>query len=95
MLEYNVICDVLQFIFSMVTARGSRFGVDGPKRPWLTEDETYEMITTHVTMAVMEVVQKMFVSIKTAMIELFDEHYAAITEVVVVEVTAAIAVVGL
>lgn len=46
----------------------------------MTDDEIYKMITTQVTMAVWEAFSEMFMSIKTAIIKLFDDCYIVVTE---------------
>ena len=67
------------FILSMVYTRGSGSGVGDPERPCLTDNDIREMNTTYVTMAVREVILKLFRYIKTRMIELFDERYTIVT----------------
>ena len=66
--------------FSMTVTRGLVSGAYGLERPGLTDDEIRKIITTQVTLAVREVIPKMFGSFKTVMIELFDEHFAAVIE---------------
>ena len=65
---------MFQFNFSMVTTRGSRSGAHGMERPGLGDDETSELITTNVTVAVREAISELFGSNQTTMIKMFDEH---------------------
>lgn len=58
--------DLLWFIFTMVTMRGSRLGADRLKRPRLTNDEVCKMITTLVTMVVRAAIPKTFGPVKTS-----------------------------
>lgn len=82
---------MLQFVFNMAIMRGSRSRVDGSERPRLTDDDILEMITTQVTKVVREAILEMFGSIKTVMIEIFDERYGAVTEAAIVVTTAVVA----
>lgn len=65
------------------------------ERPGLIDEEILEMITTQVIMAVREVTLEVFRSIKTDMIEMFDERYVAVIEVVVATTIVVVAAVGL
>lgn len=69
-----------RFIFNMPITRGSGSGVGGLARPRLTSNDTHEMITNQVTKDVREAIPEIG-SIKTTMIEFFDERYATMTEV--------------
>lgn len=64
------------------------------KRPHLSIDEICEMITTQVTMDIREVIREVFRSIKTTMIEMFEEHYVAISEVTIAIATVTVSVAG-
>ena len=74
----------------MVVIRGSRLGTDGMERPNLSDNEIHEMITTHVTFEVREAILEVFGSIKTTLINMFDEHYATIAKAAAVVTTATI-----
>lgn len=82
------------FIFSMAITRGSGSGANVSERLGLTGDEIHEMITTQVTMSVREAIPEIFGYVKTTVIELFDELYAFVSELVVVTATVAVVVVG-
>lgn len=78
----------------MAITRSLGSGADGLKKPGLTDSEICEMITTQMTMAVMEAILRMFGSVKTAMIEMFDERYVVVTEVDAVTGTTIVATAG-
>lgn len=79
----------------MVTTRRSGSGSDGPVRRGLDKDEIRLLITTQVTFAVRQVILKVFRYIKTTMIEIFDERYVVVTEVVSAACIASITAIGL
>lgn len=83
------------FIFSMVVKRGSDSLVDGLKRPGLSGDEIQELIATPVTVVVREAIPEMSGSVKTILVEMFDEHYVANTEDATAVATSSISVVRL
>lgn len=86
--------DVFLFIFCMVYTRGYGLGGGGPERPSLTNDDIHDMIATQVTVSVWKVILEFFGSIKTMMIELFNERYVALTDTNIVVATIVIAVTG-
>ena len=57
----------------MVYTRGSRSRAGGLARPGLTNDEIQELISTKVIAAIQVAILEVFRSIKTMMVELFDE----------------------
>ena len=71
---------------------GSRFGsgAGSQDRPALSEDCVSEIIREEVIRVVREKFPVMFGSIKTAMVEYFDEHYAAIAETVAMTALAVV-----
>lgn len=58
----------------------------------MSDDEICVLITTHVALVVRQEILKVFGSFKTTLIEMFDNHYVVVTEVVV---TSSIATLGL
>ena len=78
----------------MVT-RGSRSGANGLERPGLSDNDIRELITTYVTLVVMEAILMVFKNVKTTLIDMFDESYVAITKAISATATATIVVVGL
>lgn len=90
-----IFSDVFLFFFNMAITRGSGSGDGGSKRPGLTDDDICEMITTQVTMVVWEAILEFFGSTKTAMIEMFNELYASVSEVVAPVATTTITSTGL
>ena len=78
--------DIFCFIFGMVFIRGSSSGsrVSGPDRLGLTDNWIREIIATEVAFVVRRSIPEMFGSIKTVVIELYDDHYATLSDVVVV-----------
>ena len=71
---------MFRFNFSLVTTRGPGFSVDGLESPGLGKDEICELITTYVTLVVRVAILEVCGSIRTMLIEMFDEHYVAGTE---------------
>ena len=86
--------NIFWFIYSMVFIRCSGSGSSGPKRPGLTDDDIRELIATEVLVAVQGAIPEVFGSIKTVMIELFDERYADMDEVGIAAATTTIVVVA-
>ena len=84
-----VLSDILWFIFCMVLIRGSclEARVGGQDRLELIEDWIQELISDEVVTIVWGSIPNLFRSINTAMIELFDDRYAALYESVVVAAT--------
>lgn len=78
----------------MVITRHSRSGDGCPKRPGLTDKEIREMITTQVTMVVGEGNPHDFGSIKTVIIERFDEQYIIVIVDATVAATATVSSMG-
>lgn len=78
----------------MAITRGSGSGANVSERLGLTGDEIHEMITTQVTMSVREAIPEIFGYVKTTVIELFDELYAFVSELVVVTATVVVVVIG-
>ena len=78
------------FIFSMVFTKGSGSGVGGQDRPWLTHDQIGELITTEVATTLMGSIPEMFGSIKTTMIELFNDFYVSLIEAVAAAATVVV-----
>lgn len=64
-------------------------GCSDPKKTGNIDDEIHMIIAAEVAATMMEAVPQMFGSVKTTMIELFDELYDSVTEVVVVVAVAA------
>ena len=64
-----------------------------PESSGAGDDEIRRMIHKEVVAAIREAIPEMFKSIKTNLIETFDEHYAAVTEAAVVAATTVVAVV--
>lgn len=62
--------------------------------PGFMNDEIRDMITTQVTMEVSEAIPQMFGSFKTMMIEIFEECYAAVSEVTGIAPTTCVAITG-
>lgn len=60
----------------------------------MTDDDIRDLITTKVVVVVRCAIPEVFGSIKTAMIELFNEGYFILSEVVVVAATTTVAAVG-
>ena len=58
----------------MVFMRGSSYGAGGQDTPGLADDDIYEFIATEVVLVIWGAIPEVFVSIKTAIIELFDEQ---------------------
>lgn len=50
----------------------------------MSDDEIHRIIAMEVVVTVKEVVPEVFGSIKTVMIEMFDERYATVTQVVAI-----------
>ena len=75
----------------MVVMGGFDSGVDGPDRPGLSDDEIRELITTQATLADRVAIQEVFGSVKTMLIEMFDECYVIVTKFVSTTATTAIA----
>ena len=59
-----------------------------------SDDEIRRIVSTEVDATIRETILEMFGSIETAMIELFDERYVAITKAVVAATTAVGAAAG-
>ena len=57
----------------------------------VSDEELRQMIHDEVAAAIRAEIPEMFGSIKTTLIETFDERYAALSDVVVVAATAAVA----
>ena len=57
----------------------------------MSDEELRQMIHDEVAAAIRAEIPEMFGSIKTTLIETFDERYAALTDVVVAAATAAVA----
>ena len=83
------------FVFNMAISRRFGSGAGVLERPGLTDEEIHEVITTHMTMDVREGMQEVFGSMKTSMIDMFNERYAAILEGAAIIATVAIVVAGL
>lgn len=49
----------------------------------MSDDEIHNLISAHVTLVIRVAIPELFGSLKTTLIELFDERYAATTIVVV------------
>ena len=63
----------------MAISRGSQSGDDSPERLGLIDDDIHEMITTKVTIDIRDPILKVFGSIETTMINMFDEYYFSVT----------------
>ena len=61
----------------MVVTRG--LGSNNPKRPSTNDDEIYRIVAEEVAATIREAIPEMFGSIKTTLIENFDERYVAVT----------------
>lgn len=72
----------------MVFTWGS--GSSGPEKQGTSDDEICRIIAAKVVVAVWEAIPKVFGSIKTVMIVMFDERYAAVTEAAAATATTAI-----
>lgn len=78
----------------MPITRDSGSGAGCPTSLGLIDDEIRELISIEVIAVVRGSIPKVFVSIKTMMIELFDERYVAVTEAVIGVATTVIVIVG-
>ena len=78
----------------METIGGSGVGADSTKRAGQSEEKLSGIIATKVVEVIREVTPELFGLVKTAMIELFNDRYAALSEVVVTAATMAVVVVG-
>lgn len=74
--------------FSMVFTRGSCSR--GLERQGSSDDEIRRIISVGVVVTVPEAIPEVFGSIKTMMIEMFDERYVVVIEVVVAATTATV-----
>ena len=81
-MNYGIFDIYFSVFFSMVFTRGPCSGsrASGPDRPGGTDDHIHEMIATEVATAVRGLIPEFIGSIKTSMIELFDDCYVALTE---------------
>ena len=78
----------------MVTIEGLGFGFGSSRRAGLSEEEICGIIVADSGEAIREVTPELFGMVKDAMIELFDDRYAALSEVVVAVATMAVATFG-
>ena len=69
---------------------GSGSGTGSQDRPTLTEDRVREIICEEVVEIVRGQIPEMFGSIKTAMMEYFDDIYAALAETAAATATSAV-----
>lgn len=60
----------------------------------LTDDYLRELIAAEVSSTIQRATQELFGSIKTTMIELFDERYALVSEVVAATTTVDVVAIG-
>ena len=60
----------------------------------MSGDDIRKLIATKLAASIQGAILEVFGSIKTKMIELFDERYVAVSEVVAAATTAVVAVVG-
>ena len=74
----------------MVFARGSRLGVSGQDRPGFIKDQVKEMIHAEVVYIVWGQIPELFGSIKTVMMEFFDQRYVALSKSVAATATVVV-----
>ena len=91
-----MISDLLLVLLSMVAIRGSGsgVGVSGQDGPRLTKVRVREIIHEEVISIVREQIPELFGCIKTAMIEFFNDRYAALSENATAAATVAVVAVG-
>ena len=75
----------------MVFTRGSGSGAGGLDRPGLTVDNICELIASKVADVVWGAIPEVFGSIKTVMINLFNERYVVVSKVAAVAATVYVA----
>ena len=71
----------------MGTIKGSGLGTHSSGRVGLSEEEIRGFIAAEAAEEIREATPELFRMVKAALIELFDDRYAALSEVVVVVVT--------
>lgn len=88
----NLILTCLLYIYQVMT-KGSGSETSGQERPRLSDDEIRDLISTHVALVFMEEILRIFRSTKTMQIDMFDERYVIVTNVVDVATTAIVTII--
>lgn len=82
------------YIFHITAIGGSGSGVVGTMTVGQSDEEIYGIIVVVVTKEIREVILELFWSVKTALIEEFDQHYTVVAQATVVASITVVAIVG-
>lgn len=78
----------------MATIGGARSGASSTTRAGPSDEEIRRITACRVPKAIREVIMELFGSVKTALIEEFDQRYAAITQASAAATTSTVTIVG-